>query len=184
MTDVTIKALASEIQTSVDRLIQQFADAGIRKSADDSVTAQEKQTLLTHLNREHGSAPDKLTLQRKTRSTLNIPCTGGKSKSVQIEVRKKRTFVKRDPQEAERLAAEEQAQREAEEQAHREAEEAAKREAQLKAEREAAEQAKREVAEKAKREAAEKDKVSNQQTDDMTKAPVLKRSAVKTKQQS
>ena len=114
MTDVTIKALASEIQTSVDRLIQQFADAGIRKSADDSVTAQEKQTLLTHLNREHGSAPDKLTLQRKTRSTLNIPGTGGKSKSVQIEVRKKRTFVKRDPQEAERLAAEEQAQREAE----------------------------------------------------------------------
>ncbi len=73
MTDVTIKALASEIRTSVDRLIQQFADAGIRKSADDSVTAQEKQTLLTHLNREHGSAPDKLTLQRKTRSTLNIP---------------------------------------------------------------------------------------------------------------
>ncbi|HDU3771147.1 translation initiation factor IF-2 [Klebsiella aerogenes] len=169
MTDVTIKALASEIQISVDRLIQQFADAGIRKSADDSVTAQEKQTLLTHLNREHGSAPDKLTLQRKTRSTLNIPGTGGKSKSVQIEVRKKRTFVKRDPQEAERLAAEEQAQREAEEQARREAEEAAKREAQLKAEREAAEQAKREVAEKAKREAAEKDKVSNQHTDEMTK---------------
>ncbi|HBX4001203.1 TPA: translation initiation factor IF-2 [Klebsiella variicola] len=169
MTDVTIKALASEIQTSVDRLIQQFADAGIRKSADDSVTAQEKQTLLTHLNREHGSAPDKLTLQRKTRSTLNIPGTGGKSKSVQIEVRKKRTFVKLDPQEAERLAAEEQAQREAEEQARREAEEAAKREAQLKAEREAAEQAKREVADKAKREAAEKDKVSNQHTDEMTK---------------
>ncbi len=169
MTDVTIKALASEIQTSVDRLIQQFADAGIRKSADDSVTSQEKQTLLTHLNREHGSATDKLTLQRKTRSTLNIPGTGGKSKSVQIEVRKKRTFVKRDPQEAERLAAEEQAQREAEEQARREAEEAAKREAQLKAEREAAEQAKREVADKAKREAAEKDKVSNQHTDEMTK---------------
>ncbi|MCM5918618.1 translation initiation factor IF-2 [Klebsiella pneumoniae] len=175
MTDVTIKALASEIQTSVDRLIQQFADAGIRKSADDSVTSQEKQTLLTHLNREHGSAPDKLTLQRKTRSTLNIPGTGGKSKSVQIEVRKKRTFVKRDPQEAERLAAEEQAQREAEEQARREAEEAAKREAQLKAEREAAEQAKREVADKAKREAAEKDKVSNQHTDEMTKTALAEK---------
>ncbi|WEF28656.1 translation initiation factor IF-2 [Klebsiella aerogenes] len=168
MTDVTIKALASEIQTSVDRLIQQFADAGIRKSADDSVTAQEKQTLLTHLNREHGSAPDKLTLQRKTRSTLSVQGTGGKSKSVQIEVRKTRTFVKRDPQEAERLA-EEEAKREAEEQARREAEDAAKREAQAKAEREAAEQAKRDSAEKAKREAAEKDTVSNQQTDDMTK---------------
>lgn len=169
MTDVTVKTLAAEIQTSVDRLVQQFADAGIPKSADDSVSAQEKQTLLAHLNRENGSAPDKLTLQRKTRSTLNIPGTGGKSKSVQIEVRKTRTFVKRDPQEAERLAAEEQAQREAEEQARREAEETAKREAQQKAEREAAEQAKREAADKAKREAAEKDKVSNQQTDDMTK---------------
>ncbi|VFS32517.1 protein chain initiation factor 2 [Salmonella enterica subsp. enterica serovar Typhimurium] len=117
MTDVTLKALAAERQVSVDRLVQQFADAGIRKSADDSVSAQEKQTLLAHLNREAVSGPDKLTLQRKTRSTLNIPGTGGKSKSVQIEVRKKRTFVKRDPQEAERLAAEEQAQREAEEQA-------------------------------------------------------------------
>lgn len=170
MTDVTVKALAAEIQTSVDRLVQQFADAGIPKSADDSVSAQEKQTLLAHLNHEHGSGPDKLTLQRKTRSTLNIPGTGGKSKSVQIEVRKKRTFVKRDPQEAERLAAEEQAQREAEEQAQREAEEAAKRAAQDKAKREAEEQAKREAADKAKREAAEKDKVSNQQTDEMTKA--------------
>lgn len=105
MTDVTLKALAAERQVSVDRLVQQFADAGIRKSADDSVSAQEKQTLLAHLNREAVSGPDKLTLQRKTRSTLNIPGTGGKSKSVQIEVRKKRTFVKRDPQEAERLAA-------------------------------------------------------------------------------
>ena len=169
MTDVTVKTLAAEIQTSVDRLVQQFADAGIPKAADDSVTAQEKQTLLSHLNREHGSAPDKLTLQRKTRSTLNVPGTGGKSKSVQIEVRKTRTFVKRDPQEAERLAAEEQAQREAEDQAKREAEATAKREAELKAEREAAEKAKRDASDKAKREAAEKDKVSNQQTDDMTK---------------
>lgn len=116
MTDVTIKTLAAERQTSVERLVQQFADAGIRKSADDSVSAQEKQTLIDHLNQKN-SGPDKLTLQRKTRSTLNILGTGGKSKSVQIEVRKKRTFVKRDPQEAERLAAEEQAQREAEEQA-------------------------------------------------------------------
>ncbi|HEY2455380.1 MAG TPA: translation initiation factor IF-2 [Scandinavium sp.] len=170
MTDVTVKTLAAEIQTSVDRLVQQFADAGIPKQADDAVTAQEKQTLLAHLNREHGSTPDKLTLQRKIRSTLSVQGTGGKSKSVQIEVRKTRTFVKRDPQaqEAERLA-EEEAKREAEEQARREAEETAKREAQAKAEREAAEKAKRESADKAKRDVAEKDKVSNQQTDDMTK---------------
>lgn len=71
MTDVTIKTLAAERQTSVERLVQQFADAGIRKSADDSVSAQEKQTLIDHLNQKN-SGPDKLTLQRKTRSTLNI----------------------------------------------------------------------------------------------------------------
>ena len=64
MTDVTIKTLAAERQTSVERLVQQFADAGIRKSADDSVSAQEKQTLIDHLNQKN-PGPDKLTLQRK-----------------------------------------------------------------------------------------------------------------------
>lgn len=74
MTDVTVKSLAAEIQTPVDRLVQQLADAGISKSENDSVTEQEKQQLLSHLNREHGTADSgKLTLQRKTRSTLNIP---------------------------------------------------------------------------------------------------------------
>ncbi|SQI43406.1 Translation initiation factor IF-2 [Leminorella richardii] len=144
MSEVTIKSLAAEIQTPVDRLLQQFADAGIQKSAADSVTQQEKETLLAHLNK--GNAPAKLTLQRKTRSTLSIPSTGGKNKSVQIEVRKKHTYVNRDSKEA----------REAEEQAKREAEEQAKREAEEKAQREAEEKAKREAEEKAKREAAEK----------------------------
>jgi translation initiation factor IF-2 len=173
MTDVTVKSLAAEIQTPVDRLVQQFADAGIRKSEDDAVSQQEKETLLSHLNREHGQAGSgKLTLQRKTRSTLNIPGTGGKSKSVQIEVRKKRTYVKGDA-EAEQQAqaeAEAEAQREAEEKARREAEEQARREAEQKAQREAEEKAKREAADKAKREAAENEKVTNQPTDEMTKA--------------
>ncbi|MBP9642352.1 MAG: translation initiation factor IF-2 [Budvicia sp.] len=146
MSEVTVKSLAEEIQTPVDRLLQQFADAGIKKSSSDSVTQQEKETLLAHLNHEHGGAPSKLTLQRKTRSTLNIPSTGGKSKSVQIEVRKKRTYVNRDSQEAQ----------EAEAQAAREAEELAQREAEEKAKRAAEEQAKREAEEKAKREAAAK----------------------------
>ncbi len=87
-TDVTVKTLATEIQTPVERLVQQFADAGIQKSETDSVTQHEKETLLAHLNRDHGGGSGKLTLQRKTRSTLNVPGTGGKSKSVQIEVRK------------------------------------------------------------------------------------------------
>lgn len=172
MTDVTVKSLAAEIQTSVDRLVQQFADAGIRKSEHDAVSQQEKETLLSHLNREHGqTGSSKLTLQRKTRSTLNIPGTGGKSKSVQIEVRKKRTYVKGDV-ESEQAQAEVEAlaQREAEEQARREAEEQARREAEQKAQREAEEKAKRKAAEKAKREAAENEKVTNQPTDEVTKA--------------
>lgn len=155
MTDVTVKSLAAEIQTPVDRLVQQFADAGIDKTAVDSVTQQEKETLLAHLNRDRGAAPNKLTLQRKTRSTLNIPSTGGKSKSVQIEVRKKRTYVQRDPQALEQAEAEEQARREAAEKAKRAAEDKAKREA----------------AEQAKRVAAESDKLTNQQTNTMTKSP-------------
>ena len=149
----SVKSLADEIQTSVERLVQQFADAGISKTASDNVSQQEKEALLAHLNREQGgtSQPGKLTLQRKTRSTLSVPVTGGKSKSVNIEVRKKRTYVNRDASELAK-AAEEQAQREAEEQARREAEEQARREAEEKARQEA--QAKREAEEKAKREAA------------------------------
>ncbi|MFP1898824.1 translation initiation factor IF-2 [Lonsdalea quercina] len=177
MTDVTVKSLAAEIQTPVDRLIQQFADAGITKSASDSVTQHEKESLLAHLNRERGSAPGKLTLQRKTRSTLNVPSTGGKSKAVQIEVRKKRTYVKRDSVEGQQTSEEELARREAEEQAQRAAEEQTKREAEEKAQREAAEkakraaedQARREAADKAKRDGAEKEKVTNQQNNTMIK---------------
>lgn len=164
MTDVTVKSLATEIQTPVERLVQQFADAGIRKSENDSVTQQEKETLLAHLHREHNTSPGKLTLQRKTRSTLNIPGTGGKSKSVQIEVRKKRTYVKENNKDAEaaQIEAEEQAKLAAEEQARREEEEQAKRLM--------AEKAKREAAEKAKREAAEKETVSKQQIDEPVRA--------------
>ncbi|BBU99203.1 MULTISPECIES: translation initiation factor IF-2 [Providencia] len=169
----TVKTLATEIQTTVDRLVQQFAEAGIKKGENDSVSQSEKEALLSHLNREQGGVagqPSKLTLQRKTRSTLSVPVTGGKSKSVNVEVRKKRTYVNRDAEEAK---AEEQAQREAEEQAQREAEElaqrqaeakrlaeeTAKREAEEKAKREAEEKAKREAADKATREAAEREKV-------------------------
>ncbi|MEX9764178.1 translation initiation factor IF-2 [Proteus mirabilis] len=192
MTDETVKSLAEEIQTSVERLVQQFADAGIKKTVSDSVSQKEKETLLAWLNRdkESTSQPEKLTLQRKVRSTLSVPGTGGKNKSVAIEVRKKRTYVNRDA--VEKAQAAEQAQREAEEKARREAEEKAQREAQEKAQREAeekakreaeeakkkaeekakreAEEAKREAAELAKREAAEKDKVKQNEKPKADKA--------------
>lgn len=146
MTQLTVKALSEEIGTPVDRLIEQLADAGMKKTGSDQVTDSEKQVLLTHLKKEHGDTsgeaePTRLTLQRKTRSTLSVAAGGGKSKDVQVEVRKKRTYVKRSA---------------IEDEAKREAEEAAKREADEKARRDAEEQAKREAAEKAQREAEEK----------------------------
>ena len=161
MSEVTVKALAEEIGTQIDRLLQQFADAGISKKAEDSVSQQEKQSLLAHLKKEHGGdstsgeAPTRLTLQRKTRSTLSVSGSGGKNKSVQVEVRKKRTYVKRSALEEEQRAAEE-AKRQADDAAQREAEQAAQRAAEEAAKREAEELAKREAEEAAKRAAEEK----------------------------
>ncbi|MGF1908961.1 translation initiation factor IF-2 [Vibrio kasasachensis] len=151
MTQLTVKTLGEEIGTPVDRLIEQLADAGINKSGSDAISEDEKQQLLGHLKKEHGDAsgestPTRLTLQRKTRSTLSVNAGGGKSKDVQVEVRKKRTYVKRS-------SIEDQANLEAEEAAKKEAEELAKREAEELAQREAAEKAQREAEEKAKREA-------------------------------
>ena len=151
MTQLTVKALSEEIGTPVDRLMEQLADAGMNKASSDHVSDEEKQKLLSHLKKEHGdtsgeSEPTRLTLQRKTRSTLSVAAGGGKSKDVQVEVRKKRTYVKRS-------TIEDDAKREAEEAAKREAEELAKREAEEQAKREAAEKAQREAEEKAKREA-------------------------------
>lgn len=98
ITDVTVKFLAAEMLTSIDYLVQQFAEAGINKSKSDTVTQQEKEALLAYLNRKHGNMPNKLTLQRKTRSTLSIAKGGGKSKSVKIEIRKKQTYINRNTQ--------------------------------------------------------------------------------------
>ncbi|TCI05316.1 translation initiation factor IF-2 [Corallincola luteus] len=135
MAEVTVNKLASEINTPVDRLLQQFADAGMVKSESDSVTEDEKQALLSHLHKQHGGdagEPKRMTLRRTTKSTLSVPSggAGGKAKAVQVEVRKKRTYVKRS-------AVEEQARQEAEENARLEAEQAAAAEAQRKAEEEA-----------------------------------------------
>ncbi|KAB2824252.1 translation initiation factor IF-2 [Aliivibrio finisterrensis] len=163
MTKLTVKALSDEIGTPVDRLLQQFSDAGINKKDGDSVSEGEKQSLLVHLKKEHGSAdesasPTRLTLQRKTRSTLSVAGSGGKSKDVQVEVRKKRTYVKASTLEEEKKT--EQLKAEAEEQTKRDAEDAAIREVEQKAQREAEEKAKRdaEAKVKAKRDAEQKAK--------------------------
>ncbi len=199
MSEVTVKTLAEEIGTPIDRLLQQFSDAGIAKNVDANVSQTEKQALLNHLQKEHGSdgntdgAPTRLTLQRKTRSTLSVSGSGGKSKNVQVEVRKKRTYVKRSALEDEQRAAEDAVKREAEAKAQREAdmiasqaaEEAAKRSAEEAATRQAEEQrkaeetAKREAEEKLKRDAEDK---ANRTEEDKRKADQKAKRTVADKQ--
>jgi translation initiation factor IF-2 len=127
MADTSVEKLAVEVGKSVDRLIEQFSQAGISKKQLDTVSENEKQKLLDYLKKQHGadSVPTKMTLQRKTLSTLSVASTGGQSKDVKVEVRKKRTFVKREDAELAKqaeLEAQAKAKAEAEAQAKAEAE--------------------------------------------------------------
>jgi translation initiation factor IF-2 len=99
MADVTVSDLAKQVGASVDRLLGQMKEAGLSHgSADALVSDEEKQVLLTSLKTSHGEeadAPKKITLKRKTISTLKTG-SGSTRKTVNVEVRKKRTYVKRD----------------------------------------------------------------------------------------
>ena len=136
MTQVTVKELAQVVDTPVERLLQQMREAGLpHSSAEQVVTDNEKQALLAHLKSSHGvkvEEPRKITLQRKTTSTLRV----AGSKTISVEVRKKKTFVKRSPEEieaekqrelAEQRAVAEAARLKAEEEAKRRAAEEAQR---------------------------------------------------------
>ncbi|WP_444929818.1 translation initiation factor IF-2 [Microbulbifer sp. SSSA002] len=190
MAEVTVSELAKSVGATEDRLLKQMKEAGLpHTSADAAVSDEEKQVLLSFLKSSHGeqgAAPRKITLKRKTTTTLKTGSGTGR-KTVNVEVRKKRTYVKR-PQaeletaagdessnpaqdaavealqnEQERLAAEaERARAEAEAEAARlAAEEAAKAkaEAEAKAQAEAEAKAKAEAEAKAKAEAEAKAKV-------------------------
>ena len=115
MAEVTVNELAKTVGASVDRLLLQMKEAGLsHSSADATVSDEEKQILLGYLKSLHGEKsgePKKIVLRRKTMSTLK----SGNKKTVNIEVRKKRTYVKRSDEELET-----QAKAEAEEVARRE----------------------------------------------------------------
>lgn len=169
MAEVTVKQLAESVGAPPERLLKQMEEAGLpQRGLEDAVTEEQKQTLLTYLKTSHGQAdegPRKITLKRKTVSTLRTD--RGRGKAVAVEVRKKRTYVKRDvtataaPESAEselaRLKAEEaerEAQRQAAELERRAEEERRKAEAAAKAEAEA--QAKAEAAAQVQARAAAK----------------------------
>jgi translation initiation factor IF-2 len=97
MTNLTVESLAKEVGKPVSRLLEQFSLAGIKKSPTDIVTEGEKEVLLNFLKKKHGGEHNdvnQMTLQRKKKSTINVASGSGKSKVVQVEVRKKRTYVK------------------------------------------------------------------------------------------
>ncbi len=172
MSDVTVRQFAEVVGVPVDRLLTQLTEAGLEKGGPDaSITDDEKMQLLTHLRESHGkkesaevSTPKKITLRRKTQSELRVSAgRGAQAKTVNVEVRRKRTYVKRAvvlEEEQARLQAEEEA-RLAEERARQAEEEArakakAEEEARAKAEEEARVKAEEEARLKAEEEARAK----------------------------
>ena len=130
MAEVTVSQFAEVLKVPVDRLLVQLDQAGIKVSGpDDRISDDAKLELLTHLRRSHGSgddgdaAPRKITLKRKTQSELKLASAQGRARTVNVEVRRKRTYIKRD-------VLEEQARQQQDEidQKRREAEEAVQRE--------------------------------------------------------
>ena len=125
MADVTITELAKMVGVPEDRLLEQIKEAGLPQTkAEDTMTNEERTALLMSLKSKHGedtsggAIPRKITLKRKTVETLKTSDNQGRSKAVNVEVRKKRTYVKRSVEEAqleaERKESEQRAQEEKE----------------------------------------------------------------------
>ncbi|HRP87754.1 MAG TPA: translation initiation factor IF-2 [Gammaproteobacteria bacterium] len=135
MADVTVAQFADVLKVPVDKLLTQLEEAGIRvKGAEDTISDEAKLELLTFLRESHGReapavTPRKITLKRKTQSELRQPVGQGRARTVNVEVRKKRTYIKRDVLEEQARKEQEELdrQRQAEEEAKRVAEEAARR---------------------------------------------------------
>src|SRR5580698_10617915 len=114
MADVTIAQFADVLKVPVDRLIAQLDQAGITVSSPEELISEEaKLELLTHLRRSHGhgnegSAPSRITLRRKTQSELKLASNQGRARTVNVEVRQKRTYIKRDVLEGQARAQQEQ----------------------------------------------------------------------------
>jgi translation initiation factor IF-2 len=102
MADVTVSQFAQVLKVPVDRLIVQLDQAGIKVEGPDArISDEAKLELLSHLRKSHGSdeqsgSPSKITLKRKTQSELKLASTQGRARTVNVEVRRSRTYVKRD----------------------------------------------------------------------------------------
>jgi translation initiation factor IF-2 len=109
MSDVTVAQFAEVLKVPVERLLVQLDEAGISVTgADDIISEDAKMELLTYLRRSHGrdeesstAGPKKITLKRRTQSELKLASNQGRARTVNVEVRRKRTYVKRDDLEKE-----------------------------------------------------------------------------------
>jgi len=167
MSQVTVSQLAEVLGISIEKLIQQMSKAEINlTSGDDAVSNDDKKKLLAHLRSAHGksesdaTAPRKVTLKRKTMSELRIQGSGPRAstKTVNVEFRKSRTYVKRD---ALNVAQHEDPEREEVEKALQEVKE--RREAEEKAREDQIEKQRLEVEEKALKAAEEKAEKAEQE---------------------
>ncbi len=104
MSSTTVAEFANELKKPTDTLLDQLKAAGVAKSsASDVLTEGDKQKLLSHLQASHGTAsPErkKITLVKKSTTEIKQADATGKARTIQVEVRKKRTFVKRDEDES------------------------------------------------------------------------------------
>ncbi|MGH8135629.1 MAG: translation initiation factor IF-2 associated domain-containing protein, partial [Steroidobacteraceae bacterium] len=183
MSEVTVEQFAEVLKVSVDKLLSQLEEAGIRVDGPKGrISEDAKHELLTHLRKAHGKAevgdaPRKITLRRKAQSEIKVSAPMGKARTVSVEVRRQRTYIKRDvleeqarvaqeeldrqreSEDAERHAVEERIKRDVEqrEQQRREREESERRSAEENSRRQAEEQTRREAEQKA-REQAEKER--------------------------
>jgi translation initiation factor IF-2 len=137
MAEVTVSQFAEVLKVPVERLITQLDEAGIKVSgADDIISDEAKMELLTHLRRAHGreedaaAAPRKITLKRKAQQEIKVASTLGRARTVNVEVRVKKTYLNRTVLEEEQRQRQEEVdrQRQAEESVRLEAE---RREAEL-----------------------------------------------------
>ena len=173
MAEVTVRQFAEVVGISIDRLLDQLKEAGVEvNDADATISESEKMELLGFLRRKHGAAdrtePKKITLSRKKTSELRQTGSHGKGKSVTVEVRKKRTYVKRsvvmeeenkrvEEEKAKQVAVEQEVERLRREQEELEAKKLADEQARLAAEEAArtAAEAKQSAEEEAKKQAEE-----------------------------
>ena len=110
MSDVTVAQFAEVLKVPVERLLAQLTEAGIGVSGADAVISEDaKMELLGYLRRSRGEAdgsatdgaPKKITLKRRTQSEIKLASSQGRARTVNVEVRRKRTYVKRDELEKE-----------------------------------------------------------------------------------